>query len=234
MPAGQSVEIGLQFGPLPPLPAITPPPPVPITIDISAAQAAVAQMGSAGRAAGQAFASGVASAAGAASSAAASLGAAAKAAAGGFSLYSEGASMGSSFARGLRSASGEVAAAARSLGATAKANKGYYKGLHGIAADRIMLIENGQAMVDGFVRGMTGQRAQLIATARQLATDVRGAFDSDVVPRIGLAGGYDMRQNVLVTVEAGTAADPVTVGRQILDYVDAYAGAVNRSVVISA
>lgn len=234
VPNPPPVTVPIDFGPLPPLPAIPAPPPVVITVDVSAAQAAVAQMGSAGRAAGQAFASGVASAQGAVSGAAAGLGAAAQAGVAGISLFSEGAAAGNSFARGLRSANGAVASAARSLGATAKANKGYYKGLKGIAADRVMLIENGQAMAQGFIRGLEGQRGQLIAASRQLAADVRGAFDSDVTPRIGLAGGYQMQQSVTVHVEAGTAADPVTVGREIRDYLDAYAGAVNRSGAISA
>ncbi|MDO1481407.1 hypothetical protein [Rhodococcus ruber] len=228
-PTGQAVEIPLQFGPLPALPAIPPPPPVPITVDISQALAAVGQMGAAGAAAGQAFASGVGSASGAVSSAAAGLGAAAQSAASGFSLYSEGAAMGSSFARGLSSAQGEVASAARSLGATAKANKGYYRGLKGMAADRVMLVENGQAMVGGFVRGLRSQRAQVIDASRTLARDVRRHFDADVAPRIGVAGRVGVEQNLTVHVTAGVGGDPVRVGQEIRKYLDGYVQAVGTA-----
>ena len=228
-PTGQAVEIPLQFGPLPALPVIPPPPPVPITVDISQALAAVGQMGAAGAAAGQAFASGVGSASGAVSSAAAGLGSAAVSGVGSVSLFAQGAAAGNSFAAGLSSAEGRVAAAARSLGATAKANKGYYRGLKGMAADRVMLVENGQAMVGGFVRGLRSQRAQVVDASRTLATDVRRHFDADVAPRIGVAGRVGVEQNLTVHVTAGVGGDPVRVGQEIRRYLDGYVQAVGTA-----
>ncbi|EHK80488.1 hypothetical protein, partial [Rhodococcus pyridinivorans] len=162
------------------------------------------------------------------------LAAAAAAGVGAVDLSAQGRAAGASFAAGLRSQTGAVASAARALGAAAKANKGHYRGLRGMAADRIMLVENGEAMVAGFINGMNSQRAELVTTARQLATDVRGEFSANVVPRIGVEGAMKMNQQVYVQVDAGTAADPVTVGREIRDYLDAYSFAVNRAEAVRA
>ena len=136
--------------------------------------------------------------------------------------------MGESFASGLSSASGSVAAAASALGATAKANKGHYRGLKGMAADRIMLVENGQAMVTGFINGMDSQRAQLITTAQQLATDVRGAFSADVMPRIGVRGAMKLEQNVNAQITTGVGGDPIRVGQELQGYLDGYAQALGQ------
>ena len=223
------VEVPIVYGDPPAFPAIPVPPPVPVTIDVSQAIAAIGQMASAGQQAGAAFAVGVAVSAGAVAAAAGSLAAAAVAGVGSVNLAPQGAAAGQSFAAGLRSASGSVAAAARSLGDTARANKGHYRGLRGLAADRVMLVENGQAMVAGFVAGMHSQRAQLITAAAQLATDVQGEFHRDVMPRIGVAGRALFEQNVQVAVTAGVGGDPVDSGRVIQSMLSAYAQAVGQS-----
>ena len=148
-------------------------------------------------------------------------------------LSGAGAAAGASFAAGLRSQSGAVAAAAAELGAVAAANKGVYKGRRGIAADRIMLIPHGQAMVAGFIDGLGSQRRELVTEASSLAKAVTKRFDEELVPNIGLSGGIGVQQQVFVTVEAGLMADPVKVGREIKDAVGAYVSAVGGSETIS-
>ncbi len=73
------------------------------------------------------------------------------------------------------------------------------------------MFDDGASMVEGLIAGMDSQRDELEAAAAQLADDVRSAFAPEVLPRIGVAGAFDMNQTVSVQVEAGTAADPVTV-----------------------
>lgn len=90
------------------------------------------------------------------------------------------------------------------------------------------MFDDGASMVEGLIAGMDSQRDELEAAAAQLADDVRSAFAPEVLPRIGVAGAFDMNQTVSVQVEAGTAADPVTVGREIRDYLDAYVSAAGR------
>ncbi|WP_037164950.1 hypothetical protein [Rhodococcoides fascians] len=200
---------------------ILPPPPPDMsafTVDLTAQ----------GAAAGATFAAGLAGSAGAVAGAAASMAAAAQNVS--VDLSGQGAAAGASFAAGIRSQAGAVAAAAAELGRIAAANKGHYKGRKGIAADRIMLIPHGQAMVKGFIGGMQSQKSDLINAAQGLARDVYTAFDDDLVPNIGLAGGMDIRQKVVVQVEAGLMADPVKIGREVRDVLDQYAGAVGGSV----
>lgn len=96
------------------------------------------------------------------------------------------------------------------------------------------MFDSGAAMVEGLIAGMDSQRGKLEAAARELSTEVRGAFAADITPRIGIAGAYDMNQRVEVFVEAGTAADPVTVGREITDYLDAYVHASGKVQTVRA
>lgn len=209
---------------------IPPPAPVPVSVDIDTAGAKV-NLSAQGAAAGNSFASGLAGSAGAVSSAAASMAAAAEGVS--VNLSAQGAAAGASFAEGLRSQAGAVAAAAAELGAVAAANKGVYKGRKGIAADRIMLIPHGQAMVRGFIDGLGSQRRELITEASSLAQAVTKRFDEELVPNIGLSGGVGVQQQVYVTVEAGLMADPVVIGREVRDVLGAYASAVGGSETIS-
>ena len=180
-----------------------------------------------GAAAGATFAAGLAGSAGAVAGAAASMAAAAQNVS--VDLSAQGAAAGASFAAGIRSQAGAVAAAAAELGAIAAANKGHYKGRKGIAADRIMLIPHGQAMVKGFIGGMQSQKGDLVRAARGLAGDVYTAFDDELVPNIGLSGGMGITQKVYVQVEAGMMSDPVKVGREIKSVLGAYASAVGKN-----
>lgn len=180
-----------------------------------------------GAAAGATFAAGLAGSAGAVAGAAASMAAAAQNVS--VDLSAQGAAAGASFAAGIRSQAGAVAAAAAELGAIAAANKGHYKGRKGIAADRIMLIPHGQAMVKGFIGGMQSQKGDLVRAARGLAGDVYTAFDDELVPNIGLSGGVGITQKVYVQVEAGMMADPVKIGREITGHLDAYSTAVGQA-----
>ncbi|WP_032363973.1 hypothetical protein [Rhodococcoides fascians] len=230
----------LELTPPPPVPItfnvslpvinIPPPPPVPVRVDIDTAGAKV-NLSAQGAAAGNSFASGLAGSAGAVASAAASMAAAASSVS--VNLSAQGSAAGASFAAGLRSQAGAVAAAAAELGAVAAANKGVYKGRKGIAADRIMLIPHGQAMVRGFIDGLGSQRRELITEASSLAQAVTKRFDEDLVPNIGLSGGVGVQQQVFVTVEAGLMADPVVIGREVRDVLGAYASAVGGSETIS-
>jgi hypothetical protein len=228
---------------------LNPPPPVPITFNVSLptinipapapvmipvqidASAANVDLSSQGANAGQSFARGLAGSAGAVAAAAAGMAAAARGVS--VDLSGAGAAAGASFASGLRSQSGAVAAAAAELGAVAAANKGVYKGRKGIAADRIMLIPHGQAMVAGFIDGLGSQRRELVTEASSLAKAVTKRFDEELVPNIGLSGGVGVQQQVFVTVEAGLMADPVKIGREIKDAVGAYVSAVGGSETIS-
>lgn len=228
---------------------LNPPPPVPITFNVSLptinipapapvmipvqidASAANVDLSSQGANAGQSFARGLAGSAGAVAAAAAGMAAAARGVS--VDLSGAGAAAGASFAAGLRSQSGAVAAAAAELGAVAAANKGVYKGRKGIAADRIMLIPHGQAMVAGFIDGLGSQRRELVTEASSLAKAVTKRFDEELVPNIGLSGGVGVQQQVFVTVEAGLMADPVKIGREIKDAVGAYVSAVGGSETIS-
>ncbi|CAH0318444.1 hypothetical protein [Rhodococcoides fascians] len=209
---------------------IQPPPPVKVPVEIDAGGANV-NLSAQGAAAGNSFASGLAGSAGAVSAAAASMAAAASGVS--VDLSAQGSAAGASFAAGLASQAGAVAAAAANLGAVAAANKGIYKGRKGIAADRIMLIPHGQAMVKGFIDGLGSQRRELITEASSLAKAVTKRFDEELVPNIGLSGGIGVQQQVFVTVEAGLMADPVKVGREIKDAVGAYISAVGGSETIS-
>ncbi|MDQ1202853.1 hypothetical protein [Rhodococcus sp. SORGH_AS_0303] len=210
---------------------ITPPEPVPISFvvtppDLSAVNV---DMTAKGAEAGASFAAGLASSAGAVSGAVAGLAAAAQSVS--VDLSAQGAAAGASFAAGIASQAGAVAAAAANLGAVAAANKGHYAGRKGIAADRIMLIPHGRAMVGGFVRGMVSQKGAVVSAARGLAGEVYTAFDDELVPAIGLRGGMDIQQTVHVTVEAGLVSDPVRTGRAVADVLDAYAGAIGSTSV---
>lgn len=209
---------------------IQPPPPVKVPVEIDTGGAKV-NLSAQGAAAGQSFASGLAGSAGAVASAAASMAAAAQGVS--VDLAGQGSAAGASFAAGLRSQAGAVAAAAAELGAVAAANKGVYKGRKGIAADRIMLIPHGQAMVRGFIDGLGSQRRELITEASSLAQAVTKRFDEELVPNIGLRGGIGVQQNVNVTVEAGLMADPVVIGREVRDVLGAYASAVGGSETVS-
>ncbi|WP_032377461.1 hypothetical protein [Rhodococcoides fascians] len=210
--------------------SIPPPAPVPVSVQIDTAGAKVNLSGQ-GAAAGQSFASGLAGSAGAVAAAAASMAAAAEGVS--VNLSGQGAAAGASFAAGLASQTGAVAAAAAALGATAAANKGVYKGRKGIAADRIMLIPHGQAMVKGFIEGLGSNRSELITEASALAKAVTKTFDEELVPNIGLSGGIGVQQVVHVTVEAGLMADPVIIGREIVDAVGAYVSAAGGSTTIN-
>lgn len=209
---------------------IQPPPPVKVPVEVDTGGANV-NLSAQGAAAGNSFASGLAGSAGAVSAAAASMAAAASGVS--VDLSAQGSAAGASFAAGLASQAGAVAAAAANLGAVAAANKGIYKGRKGIAADRIMLIPHGQAMVKGFIDGLGSQRRELITEASSLAKAVTKRFDEELVPNIGLSGGIGVQQQVFVTVEAGLMADPVKVGREIKDAVGAYVSAVGGSETIS-
>lgn len=210
---------------------IQPPPPVPITLevippDLSAVNVDLTAQGAA---AGASFAAGLAGSAGAVAAAAASMAAAAQSVS--VDLSAQGAAAGASFAAGLASQAGAVAAAAANLGAVAAANKGVYRGRRGIAADRIMLIPHGQAMVKGFIGGMESQKGDLVRASQHLAADVYKAFDDELVPNIGLSGGATMTQKVYVKVEAGLVSDPVKTGRAVADVLNQYAGAAGRASV---
>ncbi|OZE92731.1 hypothetical protein CH298_04320 [Rhodococcoides fascians] len=209
---------------------IQPPPPVKVPVEIDTGGAKV-DLSAQGAAAGNSFASGLAGSAGAVSAAAASMAAAAQGVS--VDLSAQGSAAGASFAAGLASQAGAVAAAAANLGAVAAANKGVYKGRKGIAADRIMLIPHGQAMVRGFIDGLGSQRRELITEASSLAQAVTKRFDEELVPNIGLSGGVGVQQVVHVTVEAGLMADPVVIGREVRDVLGAYASAVGGSETIS-
>lgn len=209
---------------------IQPPPPVKVPVEIDASAANV-DLSSQGANAGQSFARGLAGSAGAVAAAAAAMAASARGVS--VDLSGAGSAAGASFAAGLRSQTGAVAAAAAELGAVAAANKGVYKGRKGIAADRIMLIPHGQAMVRGFIDGLGSQRRELVTEASSLAQAVTRKFDEELVPNIGLSGGIGVQQQVFVTVEAGLMADPVKVGREIKDAVGAYVSAVGGSETIS-
>ncbi|MCC8930835.1 hypothetical protein [Rhodococcus sp. I2R] len=226
----------LQLTPPPPVPitfnvtlptiTIPPPLPVPVSVKVDTASASVDLSGQ-GAAAGASFASGLAGSAGAVAGAAATMAAAASSVS--VDLSGQGAAAGASFAAGLASQAGAVAAAAANLGAVAAANKGHYKGRKGIAADRIMLIPHGKALVGGFIAGMQSQHRALVAASAALAADVYKEFDDDLVPAIGLSGGMDIKQAVYVTVEAGLMADPVKVGREVRAVLGAYASAVGQN-----
>lgn len=210
---------------------IQPPPPVPITLevippDLSAVNVDLTAQGAA---AGASFAAGLAGSAGAVAAAAASMAAAAQSVS--VDLSAQGAAAGASFAAGIASQAGAVAAAAANLGAVAAANKGVYRGRRGIAADRIMLIPHGQAMVKGFIGGMESQKGDLVRASQHLAADVYKAFDDELVPNIGLSGGATMTQKVYVKVEAGLVSDPVKTGRAVADVLNQYAGAAGRASV---
>lgn len=211
------------------LPTITIPPPQPVPVVVLPPDVSrfVLDLTDRGTAAGETFAAGLAGAAGSVAAAAASMAAAAQNVS--VDLSAQGAAAGSSFAAGLSSQSGAVAAAAAQLGAVAAANKGHYKGRRGIAADRIMLIPHGRAMVKGFIGGMQSQRGDLVRAARGLAGDVYTAFDDALVPNIGLSGGMEIRQKVIVQVEAGLMADPVKIGREVKDVLNAYGKEVGSS-----
>lgn len=202
-----------------PVEIIPPPPPdmSAFTVDLTAQ----------GAAAGATFAAGLAGSAGAVAEAANAMAAAAQNIS--VDLSAQGSAAGASFAAGIRSQAGAVASAAAELGRIAAANKGHYKGRRGIAADRIMLIPHGQAMVAGFIGGMQSQHRELISAAQSLATDVYTAFDDDLVPNIGLSGGMGITQKVYVQVEAGVLADPVKIGREITSHLSAYSSAVGQS-----
>lgn len=202
-----------------PVEIIPPPPPdmSAFTVDLTAQ----------GAAAGATFAAGLAGSAGAVAEAANAMAAAAQNIS--VDLSAQGSAAGASFAAGIRSQAGAVASAAAELGRIAAANKGHYKGRKGIAADRIMLIPHGQAMVAGFIGGMQSQHRELISAAQSLATDVYTAFDDDLVPNIGLSGGMGITQKVYVQVEAGVLADPVKIGREITSHLSAYSSAVGQS-----
>lgn len=144
-------------------------------------------------------------------------------------LSAQGAAAGASFAAGLASQAGAVAAAAANLGAVAAANKGHYKGRKGIAADRIMLIPHGKAMVAGFVQGLGAMDREVISQASALARTAQQSFDDELVPAIGLSGGMDISQTVHVVVEAGLMADPVKIGREVKSVLGAYASAVGQN-----
>ncbi|WP_037184908.1 hypothetical protein [Rhodococcoides fascians] len=202
-----------------PVEILPPPPP-----DMSAFNVDLTAQGAA---AGATFAAGLAGSAGVVAGAAASMAAAAQNVS--VDLSGQGAAAGASFAAGIRSQAGAVAAAAAELGRIAAANKGHYKGRKGIAADRIMLIPHGQAMVKGFIGGMQSQKSDLINAAQGLARDVYTAFDDDLVPNIGLSGGMDIRQKVVVQVEAGLMADPIKIGREVKDVLNAYGKEVGSS-----
>ncbi|KZF04773.1 MULTISPECIES: hypothetical protein [unclassified Rhodococcus (in: high G+C Gram-positive bacteria)] len=230
----------LELTPPPPVPitfnvtlptiSIPAPAPVPVSVQVDTSGANV-NLSGAGARAGQSFASGLAGSAGAVAGAAASMAAAASSVS--VNLSGQGAAAGASFAAGLASQAGAVAAAAAQLGAVAAANKGVYKGRKGIAADRIMLIPHGQAMVRGFIDGLGSQRRELITEASSLAQAVTKRFDEELVPNIGLSGGVGVQQVVHVTVEAGLMADPVVIGREVRDVLGAYASAVGGSETIS-
>lgn len=227
----------LQLTPPPPVPisfnvdlptiTIPPPPPVPVVVIPPDLSGFTVDLSAQGAAAGASFAAGLAGSAGAVAGAAASMAAAAQNVS--VDLSGQGAAAGASFAAGIRSQAGAVASAAAELGRIAAANKGHYKGRKGIAADRIMLIPHGQAMVKGFIGGMQSQKRDLIRAAQTLASDVYTAFDDDLVPNIGLSGGMEIKQKVVVQVEAGLMADPVKIGREVKDVLNAYGKEVGSS-----
>ncbi|MGW9567133.1 hypothetical protein [Prescottella equi] len=192
----------------------------------SAAAGVTIDLNPLGTAAGQSFVAGLTAQVDAVKTAAAQLGAATSVS---VDLSGAGRAAGSSFAAGLRASQGEVASAAAQLGRVAADNKGHYRGLRGIAADRIMLVDHGKAMVGGFIRGMRSQTGDLVEQSRQLADSVWAEFDSDLRPAFSLKGGIDISQTVYATVEAGTLGDPVKIGRQVQDFLDAYVAAVGHS-----
>lgn len=208
---------------------IQPPPPIKVPVEIIPPDLSAfnVDLTAQGAAAGASFAAGLAGSAGAVAGAAASMAAAAQNVS--VDLSGQGAAAGASFAAGIRSQAGAVASAAAELGRIAAANKGHYKGRKGIAADRIMLIPHGQAMVKGFIGGMRSQKSDLVRAARGLAGDVYTAFDDELVPNIGLSGGMGITQKVYVQVEAGMMADPVKIGREIKGALDQYGQAIGKA-----
>ena len=91
------------------------------------------------------------------------------------SLEGAGAAVGASYVRGLRSKIPDVIAAAKALSKATKDNKGP------ISYDRVMLIPEGQAVVQGFVKGLLSEVGTVERTMQDITDIVAGTnFDAAV------------------------------------------------------
>ena len=125
-----------------------------------------------------------------------------------FSLFGTGFSVGVSYSNGLRASIPGVIAAAKAITKATKDNKGPE------AYDKIMLFENGQWVVGGFIDGLRSSIPAVESTMQDITRRVAGTdFDS----AIKRAAKSASQINTLADVSVGTSQYVTQIGDVTID-----------------